>query len=71
MAKQYVYQIAHPGDRAAGLVPYTDTITVIVDSGQPGGEPKEFETQLQRWLWEWFDGAGVSEAEVTEANHNG
>ena len=34
---------------------------MIVDSGDPGGEPGEFAEALRQFLAEWFDGAGVVE----------
>jgi hypothetical protein len=47
------------GDRAAGLHPFTETVTVTVQSGDTGGEEGEFEMFLVNVLNQWYDGAGV------------
>lgn len=53
------YRIVRHGERGAGIRPYTQTITVTVKSGDPGGEPEEFAEELQSFLADWFDGAEV------------
>jgi hypothetical protein len=53
------YDIVHPGEREAGLRAYSDTVTVTVDSGDPGGVQDEFTEEMQKFLLQWFDGAAV------------
>jgi len=48
-----------PGEMSAGIIGFNDTITVIVDSGDPGGEPGEFEEYIREMLNEWYDGGSV------------
>jgi len=59
-AEVYSYFIVHPGERAAGIRSYDETVTVIVQSGDPGGEPEEFHEYMRKVLAEWFDGASVT-----------
>ena len=56
-----IFEINFPGDPSAGMHAYTEMVTILVASGQPGGEPSEFETHMREALCEWFDGATVSE----------
>ena len=53
-----IFDIEHPGERAAGLRAYSEQVTVTVDSGDPGGV-HEFAEEMQQFLSEWFDGAAV------------
>lgn len=62
-AKTWKFEVDHPGERAAGIWSFEDTVKVTVESGDPGGEPGEFEKDVRAFLLEWFDGAGVSEGE--------
>ena len=48
------FDVYFPGDNSA-----SETITITVESGDPGGDPGEFETFMCVVLSEWFDGAGV------------
>jgi hypothetical protein len=57
--QSFTFAIEHPGDRAAGLHPFTETVTVTVQSGDTGGGEGEFEAFLIEALKEWYDGAGV------------
>lgn len=54
-----IYEIYHPGEHAAGIVGFSDTIEITVESGDPGGEPGEFAEFMRYSLHEWYDGAGV------------
>jgi hypothetical protein len=38
-----------------GAVGGSDMVTVIVDSGNPGGDPGEFEEYMKKVLSDWFD----------------
>ncbi len=58
--KELYFTIVHPSETAAGLLGYSEEITIIIDSGNPGGEPGEFEAYMCGCLAEWFDGAAVT-----------
>ena len=53
------FDVEHPGELQAGIRAYSDRVTVTVDSGDPGGDPGEFETFIQESLSQWFDGAAI------------
>lgn len=53
------YCVYHPGDHSAGMWGYSETVTLTVESGDPGGDPGEFAETLRQRLAEWFDGAKV------------
>lgn len=53
------FDVIHPGERGAGIRAYSDTVTVTVDSGDPGGVQDEFTEEMQKFLLQWFDGAAV------------
>lgn len=58
----YKYEIDSPDELDAGLHGFRDEVTVIVDSGEPGGDPTgedSFEEYMRQALIEWYDGAGV------------
>lgn len=62
--KTYVYHIEHPGEYAAGIRAFTDTVTIAVDSGEPGGDEEgeySFHEFMLQALKEWYDGAHVRE----------
>jgi len=59
MALKLTFDVDDAGEPGAGLPAYTDTVVVTLDSGQPGGEPGEFERYMRDCLAEWFDGARV------------
>jgi hypothetical protein len=53
------FDVEHPGELQAGIRAYSDTVTVTVDSGNPGSSPDEFQEHILQSLSEWFDGAAV------------
>lgn len=53
--KQFTFDITAPAELAAGRRGFEDRITVIVDSGDPGGDGDEFAVYLRQALAEWFD----------------
>lgn len=53
------FQIVHPGEPFAGITGFNDEVEIIVESGDPGGEPGEFEAFMRDCLAEWYDGASV------------
>ena len=56
-----VFDVDFCGEPAAGLYSYHETVTILVESGDPGGEEGEFAQFMRDTLAEWFDGAGVEE----------
>lgn len=57
---ELTFNVCFPGEMAAGLSSYTETVTIAVESGDPGGEQGEFAEHMRQALAEWFDGAGVA-----------
>lgn len=57
--ERIVFQVSFPGDSSAGMLPYSDTIRMEVESGNVSGEPGEFVELLRQTLSEWYDGATV------------
>lgn len=58
----YKYEIDSPDELDVGLHGFSDEVTVIVDSGEPGGDPTgedSFEEYMRQALIEWYDGAKV------------
>lgn len=51
--KTFIIDIDHPGEPAAGILDYYEEVVVNVRY-DPGGEPGEFESQLQTFLEDWF-----------------
>ena len=58
------FDIFHPGEPEAVIMPITDTITVEVKSGDPGGEQGEFEMYMIDLLSSWYGGARVESLKV-------
>ena len=54
------YYIVMPSEYAAGIRGFDDTVTIMVDSGDPGGDTGEFEQFMMDCLKEWYDGGNVS-----------
>ena len=61
------FDIKNSGEVDAGLLPYTDTVIIDVESGNPGGEDGEFMEFMQSALAEWFDGSSVDAENITKA----
>ena len=57
--KTVKYDIYMPSELAAGLRGFDDTVTITVDSGDPGRGEGEFEEFMRLALAEWYDGAMV------------
>lgn len=58
-SKVFEFEVVFPGEEAAGLRAFTETVKVAVGSGDLGGEDGAFQQHMQSALSEWFDGAGV------------
>lgn len=59
LGKKFVFEILNQGGINAGLCSFTDTIIVFVGSGNPGGNPGQFEEYMKNCLSDWFNGANV------------
>lgn len=60
------FAVSFSGECDAGLLPFSDEITVEIASGEPGGEPGEFADFLCEALAEWYDGASVWEGTLAD-----
>lgn len=49
----FTFNVAPSND--PGAVGGSDIVTVIVDSGNPGGDPGEFEMYMKKVLSDWYD----------------
>jgi hypothetical protein len=58
--QSFTFSIENPGEPAAGLLALNDSLTITVDSGNPGGTSGEFEEYMRDCLAEWYDGAKVA-----------
>lgn len=59
-----VFDVYFPGDYSAGMLPFSDTVTIQCESGNFGGEDEgeySFKAAFLDFLREWYDGAGVAE----------
>ena len=54
------YDIIVPSEYSAGIRGYSDTVIINIDSGDPGGEPGEFQEFMRQALLEWYDGGNVT-----------
>jgi hypothetical protein len=55
-----LFSVKHCGEEFAAIRPYTEQVTILIDSGDPGGAPGEFEDHMQSSLSQWYDGATVT-----------
>jgi hypothetical protein len=54
------FHVYFPGELSAGLREYSETVVIYLESGDPGGEPREFQEYMRKALAEWYDGAKVT-----------
>jgi hypothetical protein len=54
------FVIDFPQELSAGFCGFTDVVTIAVRSGDPGGEPGEFEQYIRSALSDWYDGANIN-----------
>jgi hypothetical protein len=59
MAKTFKFEVYFPGELAAGLNSYSDTVEMTVHSFAPDEDTSDFEDWILTFLKEWYDGAGV------------
>ena len=59
MAYRLIFFIDDPGDPLVGINPLSETITITVDSGDPGGNPGEFQEHMREALKEWYPEANL------------
>ncbi|MDD2869632.1 hypothetical protein [Neomegalonema sp.] len=60
--RKMVYDVYVPSEYSAGIRGFTDTVTVIIESGDPGGEKDgeySFVEEMRKFLNEWYDGGKV------------
>jgi len=65
-SKTFAFHVEGHEELAAGIRGFTDKVTVIVDSGQPGGDEGQFEEWIRASLAEWYDGAAVENWETAQ-----
>jgi hypothetical protein len=65
MRKIYVFDIKHPGDPAAGIIPYKNVLRVKFENDH-GGEEGEFLKEFLIFLHHWFDGANILAFSITK-----
>lgn len=69
VVQMYVFKAPDP---SAGEWGFSDNVTVMVSSGNPGGVPGEFEEYMRNVISEWYDGARVilvtDQGEIEENN---
>jgi hypothetical protein len=53
------FNVKGPSAHAAGIIGFTDKVTIVVESGDPGREPGEFQDFVRQALAEWYDLAYV------------
>ncbi len=61
---RFRFDIHDPGEPGAGLHGFTDTVEIIVESGNVG-DPEEFWAFMEKVLQEWYDGAMITRAKPT------
>lgn len=61
---KFVYAIEQPGEPGAGISPFTDTVIVLLESGNTGDDPNDFNEHLKLTLRNWYDGAKVSKIDA-------
>jgi len=59
VSKTYRFHVEFAGDSAAGLMPYSDDISVTVESAASSSHDAEFQQYLSEVIRDWFDGAAV------------
>lgn len=58
--KQIFFKINYPGEVGAGINGFTDEVIVTIVSGDPGGEPGDFEKHMVDALADWYDTSKVT-----------
>ena len=61
---KFVYAIEEPGEPGAGISAFTDTVIVLLESGNTGEDPNDFNEHLKLTLHNWYDGAKVSKIDA-------
>lgn len=60
--KTWTYKIDHPGEPAAGAMSFSDTVTISVESGDPGGDATgedSFQAHMMWALHQWYETAVI------------
>jgi hypothetical protein len=61
--KTFIFDIYQPQDRSAGIIGFSDTVSITVVSGDPRGDIEGediFQEFMLQSLKEWYDGAFVT-----------
>lgn len=58
-----VYEIDDPGEPEAGIEEFADTVTVLLESSDPGGDPGDFVEHIKLALSSWYVGAKIKKVE--------
>jgi len=53
-SKKLILDVSEPEELEAGLIGMNDVVTVEVESGEPGGEPGEWEEFITDCLAQWY-----------------
>lgn len=53
------YVVSVPSDHSAGIRGFDDIITIIVESGDPGGVENEFSEHMRKSLQKWYHDGDV------------
>lgn len=57
------FEIYHPGERAAGILSYSETVEINVRHGIPEVHHNEFVECMREALASWYDGARILTSE--------
>lgn len=68
---RYCYEVVAPGEPGAGIRGFTDSVTVLLESGNPGGDPGDFKGHLRAALNQWYDGAKVTQVDSKQPTQAG
>lgn len=55
------FRIESPEDKNAGIFPFTDEISITVDSGDPPGKEGDFVEEFRQFLCDFYDTPSVKE----------
>lgn len=66
--KEFKYFVYFTGERAAGLNPFEETVTVKLDGGIPVESVADFNDMMKQTLAEWYDGARTMTMQELEAS---
>ena len=71
MEKRFRFEVYNSGDMSVGIWPFSDTITLVIESGELPAEEDEFIETFRQFLKDWYDTERVSEANEDPAKFYG